>query len=40
LRYRVYQAYWRYRDRQAAAAGRTAYEHLTDVPFGGDDVSA
>jgi len=40
LRYRVYQAYWRYRDRQAAAAGRTAYEHLTDVPFGRDDVSA
>jgi hypothetical protein len=39
LRYRVYQAYWRYRDRQAAAAGRRAYEHLTDLPFGCDDVS-
>jgi hypothetical protein len=39
LRYRIYQAYWRHRDRRAEAAGRRSYEHLTDVPFGLDDVS-
>jgi hypothetical protein len=39
LRYRLYQAYWRHRDRRAAAAGRRSYEHLTDVPFGADDIA-
>ncbi len=36
LRYRIYQAYWRHRDRKAEAAGGRAFEHPVETPIGQD----